>query len=70
LLPIAIGSDVRNPSLNYEALSRHGYSSGLSILHVPISQGQAREQDWYWSTSKRKNEKGETKETYEDSERT
>jgi hypothetical protein len=39
-------NNVKKPSLNYEALSRHGYASGLSILHVPTSQGQANEQDW------------------------
>ncbi len=64
------GSDVRKPGLNYEALSRHGYSGGLSILHVPAPRGQAGEQDWSWSAGKRKNEGGETEETYEDREQT
>jgi hypothetical protein len=62
----AANSDVKKPSLNYEALSRHGYSSGLSIVHVPTSQGQVNEQDWSSSVSKRKNEGRKTKETYED----
>ncbi|CAM6071814.1 unnamed protein product [Sphagnum tenellum] len=66
----AAGSDVRKPGLNYEALSRHGYSGGLSILHVPAPRGQAGEQDWSWSAGKRKNEEGETEETYEDREQT
>jgi hypothetical protein len=66
----AAGSDVRKPGLNYEALSRHGYSGGLSILHVPAPRGQAGEQDWSWSAGKRKNEGGETEETYEDREQT
>ncbi|CAM6046970.1 unnamed protein product [Sphagnum compactum] len=63
-------SDVRKPGLNYEALSRHGYSGGLSILHVPAPRGQAGEQDWSWSAGKRKNEGGETEETYDDREQT
>ncbi|CAM6046964.1 unnamed protein product [Sphagnum compactum] len=66
----AASSDVRKPGLNYEALSRHGYSGGLSILHVPAPRGQAGEQDWSWSAGKRKNEEGETEETYEDREQT
>ncbi|CAM6024083.1 unnamed protein product [Sphagnum balticum] len=66
----AAGSDVRKPGLNYEALSRHGYSGGLSILHVPAPRGQAGEQDWSWSAGKRKSEEGETEETYEDREQT
>ncbi len=75
MLPITFeknvaSSNVKKPSLNYEALSQHGYSSGLSILHVPTFQGQANEQDWSWLTSKRKNEEGETQETYEDKEQT
>jgi len=51
LLPVTseknvASSNLKKPSLNYEALSQHGYSSGLSILHVPTSQGQGNEQDW------------------------
>lgn len=40
--------------LDYEALSRHGYSGGLSIMNVPAPTQDAGDQDWSWSSGKRK----------------
>ncbi|XP_077239732.1 RNA-DIRECTED DNA METHYLATION 1 isoform X2 [Tasmannia lanceolata] len=39
--------------IDYEALSRHGYSGGLSVLNVPPPRVVPdKEQDWSWSTGK------------------
>lgn len=40
--------------LDYEALSRHGYTGGLSIMNVPAPTQDAGDQDWSWSSGKRK----------------
>ncbi|KAG0568044.1 hypothetical protein M758_7G179600 [Ceratodon purpureus] len=40
--------------LDYEVLSRHGYTGGLSIMNVPAPNQDAGEQDWSWSSGKRK----------------
>ncbi|XP_058105237.1 uncharacterized protein LOC131248798 [Magnolia sinica] len=39
-------------TIDYEALSRHGYSGGLSVLDMPPPMGakEDKEQDWSWST--------------------
>lgn len=58
--------------LDYEALSRHGYTGGLSIMNVPAPVAEAGEQDWSWShgNNKRKGEDGEGGESIEHRERT
>lgn len=55
--------------LDYEALSRHGYTGGLSIMNVPAPTQDAGDQDWSWSSGKRKGEAGE-QESIEHRERT
>ncbi|OAE31093.1 hypothetical protein AXG93_4031s1460 [Marchantia polymorpha subsp. ruderalis] len=47
---------VKKPELDFEALSRHGYSGGPSIMHVPAPKNEAGDQDWTWSNGKRKSE--------------
>lgn len=57
--------------LDYEALSKHGYHGGPSILKVPPPRVEEQEQDWSWSTgrdgSKRKSS---TEESFAERERT
>uniref|UniRef100_A0A6V7QSQ4 Uncharacterized protein n=1 Tax=Ananas comosus var. bracteatus TaxID=296719 RepID=A0A6V7QSQ4_ANACO len=57
--------------MDYEALSRHGYRGGPSVLKVPPPRVEEKEQDWSWSTGRENNAKGNTaEESYEDRERT
>jgi hypothetical protein len=58
--------------LDYEALSRHGYTGGLSIMNVPAPVAEAGEQDWSWShgNNKRKGGEGEVGESIDHRERT
>lgn len=50
----------KKPSLDFEAISRHGYSGGPSVLYVPAPRStEAGEQDWSWSTGSRKVENSE-----------
>lgn len=44
----------KRTALDYGALSRHGYLGGPSILHVPAPGQEVGEQDWSWSSGKRK----------------
>ncbi|GLJ47908.1 hypothetical protein SUGI_1011500 [Cryptomeria japonica] len=63
----------KKPIIDYEALSRHGYNGGPSVLKVPPPRpNEPVEQDWSWSGGKRKvdNEKSQEEESYEERERT
>ncbi|KAG0464285.1 hypothetical protein HPP92_019927 [Vanilla planifolia] len=51
-------------SVNYEALSKHGYHGGPSILKLPPPKPKDNEQDWSWSTGK---EGGRSKDSMEES---
>lgn len=64
--------DEGKKGLDYEALSRHGYTGGLSIMNVPAPVAEAGEQDWSWShgNNKRKGGEGEVGESIEHRERT
>ncbi|KAL5987504.1 hypothetical protein ACLOJK_035252 [Asimina triloba] len=56
-------------TIDYEALSRHGYSGGLSVLDMPPPrEAEDKEQDWSWSTGNRDKELKD--ESYEERERT
>ncbi|KAL3690755.1 hypothetical protein R1sor_004406 [Riccia sorocarpa] len=51
---VKTGSKVgKKPELDFEALSRHGYSGGPSIMHVPAPKDQV-DPNWSWSNGKRK----------------
>jgi len=54
--------------LDYEALSRHGYSGGLSIMNVPAPTQDSGDPNWSWSAGKRK--QGDAEESIEIRERT
>ncbi|KAH9298796.1 hypothetical protein KI387_030478, partial [Taxus chinensis] len=65
--------DRRKPIIDYEALSRHGYNGGPSVLRVPPPRpNDSVEQDWSWSGGKRKleNENTQEAESYEEREKT
>lgn len=42
----------KSRGIDFEALSRHGYKGGLSVLKVPPPKEPEQEQDWTWSTGK------------------
>ncbi|KAA8550834.1 hypothetical protein F0562_002518 [Nyssa sinensis] len=56
--------------VNFEALSRHGYKGGLSVLSVPPPKVDDKNRDWSWSTGKESRTTKETEETYEERQRT
>ncbi|XP_078160720.1 uncharacterized protein LOC144556102 isoform X2 [Carex rostrata] len=67
----------RQKKLAFDALSRHGYRGGPSVLKVPPPKEPEKEADWSWSTGKdRKNETkngdkdGSAEESYQERERT
>ncbi|XP_052187961.1 uncharacterized protein LOC127798438 [Diospyros lotus] len=61
----------KNRAIDFEALSRHGYKGGLSVLSVPLPQdGNDQKQDWSWSTGKEGHPAKETEETYDERQRT
>ncbi|KAL6968285.1 hypothetical protein U1Q18_034088 [Sarracenia purpurea var. burkii] len=62
----------KSRGIDIEALSRHGYKGGLSILGVPPpKEAVDQSQDWSWSTGKeRRAAVQESEETYEERRRT
>ncbi|XP_039116708.1 uncharacterized protein LOC120252590, partial [Dioscorea cayenensis subsp. rotundata] len=61
----------RQGVIDFEALSKHGYKGGPSILKVPDRKADDKEQDWSWSTGRKNNEDNKTsEESFEERERT
>ncbi|KAK3013782.1 hypothetical protein RJ639_010141 [Escallonia herrerae] len=56
-------------AMDFEALSRHGYKGGLSVLSVPPPK-EPVDQNWSWSTGKESRPTNETEETYEERQKT
>lgn len=57
--------------LNFEALSKHGYRGGPSILKVPPPRINDKEQDWSWSTGRGSDaSRSITEESFEEREHT
>lgn len=59
----------KSKGVDFEALSRHGYRGGLSVLKVPPPKEPDQEQNWSWSSGKETREK-EKEETYEERQKT
>eukprot|EP00249_Psilotum_nudum_P011608 c23272_g1_i1 orf=280-822(+) len=60
----------RKAVIDFEALSRHGYSGSPSVLYVPPPRSsEAGEQDWSWSSG-RQNVDNEEEESIEQHEQT
>ncbi|KAL3647849.1 hypothetical protein CASFOL_008817 [Castilleja foliolosa] len=47
----------KKKGIDFEALSRHGYKGGLSVLKVPPPKEPEKEQNWSWSNGKEKQQK-------------
>ncbi|KAF8392342.1 hypothetical protein HHK36_022684 [Tetracentron sinense] len=56
--------------IDFEALNRHGYRGGLSVLNVPPPKDMDKKQDWSWSTGRESGVNKETEESYEERQRT
>ncbi|KZV18525.1 hypothetical protein F511_21704 [Dorcoceras hygrometricum] len=59
----------KSKGIDFEALSRHGYKGGLSVLKVPPPKEPEPEQDWTWSTGKETRPK-EEEESFEERQKT
>ncbi|XP_072997104.1 uncharacterized protein [Typha latifolia] len=67
----AIARKRKHGGMDYNALRRHGYKGGPSVLKVPPPKVEEKEQDWSWSTGKQNDAKDKViEESYEDRERT
>ncbi|XP_072978588.1 uncharacterized protein [Typha angustifolia] len=67
----AIARKRKHGGMDYDALRRHGYKGGPSVLKVPPPKVEEKEQDWSWSTGKQNDAKDKLiEESYEDRERT
>ncbi|KAJ8749507.1 hypothetical protein K2173_025702 [Erythroxylum novogranatense] len=63
------GKSGRRKAVDFEALKRHGYKGGLSVLNVPPPKDKVVP-DWSWSTGKEQGRTGEVEESYEERQRT
>ncbi|OAY49732.1 uncharacterized protein LOC110615623 isoform X2 [Manihot esculenta] len=59
----------RSGAVDFDALRRHGYKGGLSVLNVPPPKDDTP-QDWNWSTGKEHREVKEVEESYEERQKT
>ncbi|XVE71858.1 hypothetical protein DITRI_Ditri10aG0185600 [Diplodiscus trichospermus] len=57
----------KSNALDFEALKRHGYKGGLSVLNVPPPKEKP---DWSWSTGKEGRETREVEESFEERQKT
>lgn len=59
----------KSGTIDFEALKRHGYKGGLSVLSVPPPK-EDEKTDWTWSTGKDRSETKEVEESYEERQKT
>ncbi|GJM97931.1 hypothetical protein PR202_ga14896 [Eleusine coracana subsp. coracana] len=62
----AISKKKKSGGVDFNALSRHGYHGGPSVL----TMRQQEESNWSWSTGKDRDDKEDAPESYEERERT
>ncbi|CAK9147024.1 unnamed protein product [Ilex paraguariensis] len=61
----------KSKGIDFDALSRHGYKGGLSVLNVPPPKEPVdHNRDWSWSTGRENHAKDTREETYEERQRT
>jgi len=56
--------------IDFEALKRHGYRGGPSVLKVPAPKEDDSKKNWSWSTGKEKRVDKEIEESYEERKKT
>ncbi|XP_021745835.1 UPF0690 protein C1orf52 homolog [Chenopodium quinoa] len=59
----------KSGGIDFEALSRHGYKGGLSVLKVPPPKEDPN-RDWTWSTGKDRKKDEESEESYKERQKT
>ncbi|WCJ21584.1 hypothetical protein M5689_003726 [Euphorbia peplus] len=59
----------KSGALDFDALKRHGYKGGLSVLNVPQPKDVVKE-NWTWSTGEDHKKVKEVEETYQDRQKT
>nr|GMD17164.1 UPF0690 protein C1orf52 homolog [Ipomoea batatas] len=59
----------KRKGIDFEALSKHGYKGGLSVLKVPPPKESDEQKDWTWSKGENARAK-EKEETYQDRQKT
>ncbi|XP_003632323.1 uncharacterized protein LOC100852813 [Vitis vinifera] len=59
----------KNGAIDFEALKRHGYKGGLSVLSVPPPK-EDEKRDWSWSTGKDRATTKEVEESYDERQKT
>ncbi|XP_051118686.1 uncharacterized protein LOC127242951 [Andrographis paniculata] len=64
-----VESSKKQKGIDFDALSRHGYKGGLSVLKVPAPKEPEHEQDWTWSTGQETRSK-ESEESFQDRQKT
>ncbi|CAM8890352.1 hypothetical protein QQ045_025012 [Rhodiola kirilowii] len=63
------GVKKNSAAIGFEALKRHGYRGGLSVLSVPAPKEDSK-QDWSWSTGRENGPKKEIDESYKERQET
>ncbi|CAM6111098.1 unnamed protein product [Calypogeia fissa] len=61
---------VKKPKLGFDELSKHGYSGGPSILHIPAPKQEVGNENWSWSNGKRESGGQQGEESIEERELT
>jgi hypothetical protein len=65
-----VSVDGKKARLDYDTLTRHGYSGGPSILHVPAPKQEVGNENWSWSNGKLEKEAQQKEESIEERELT
>ncbi|XP_057801010.1 uncharacterized protein LOC131016335 [Salvia miltiorrhiza] len=60
----------KRKGIDFEALSRHGYRGGLSVLKVPPPKEAEKEQDWSWCWGKEQKSKEAEEESFKERQKT
>ncbi|XP_047980396.1 uncharacterized protein LOC125222042 [Salvia hispanica] len=60
----------KRKGIDFEALSRHGYRGGLSVLKVPPPKEAEKEQDWSWCSGKEQKSKEAEEESFKERQKT
>ncbi|XP_028762178.1 UPF0690 protein C1orf52 homolog [Neltuma alba] len=60
----------KSKAIDFEALKRHGFKGGPSVLKVPPPKEGDKEQDWSWSTGQERRDNKEVEESYEERQKT
>uniref|UniRef100_A0A7N0TUY9 Uncharacterized protein n=1 Tax=Kalanchoe fedtschenkoi TaxID=63787 RepID=A0A7N0TUY9_KALFE len=66
---VTSGVKKKSAAIGFEALKRHGYKGGLSVLKVPAPKEDSN-QDWSWSTGRENGPRKDIDESYKERQET